>query len=424
MDIKVKEQNDNLFKVEVSISKEDIEKEVKETLSYYQKNANIPGFRKGKVPLGIVEKSLGGREKLMEDAKKAVIAKAEDKVSENYRAITELEKEESEDGMVITYSFEAVPEIEIPKVDELVIDHKKTYFDKEKIIEDTLNKYREEYAILKPVDRDTVSSGDIVEVQIEEETGNKLTDRFEVSENSQSLIAKHSLGKKIDEEFEVEEDGEKRKIKITAILEKVLPELDDEFAKQVDESVESLEDLKKKLEESITSYIENLENNAINNEIMEKLIKDTKMKVSEKTLKRLTDSEMERIKKEKGEDFSKYLEEKKMTEEELWESLKEDLINYWKERLVIENIAQLFGLSVSTQEIVNTIISMYPYMAKDKKKLENNIKKDPSLYSEIADIILKNKIATKLRDKVKVNITEETKEESEENNKDNNAEEA
>ncbi len=96
--------------------------------------------------------------------------------------------------------------------------------------------------------------------------------------------------------------------------------------------------------------------------------------------------------------------------------MKEDLINYWKEKLVIENIAQLFNLKVTTQEIANSIISMYPYMAKDKKRLENNIKKDPSIYSEIADMILKDKIAMKLRDKVKINIVEEDEEKKPEEN--------
>ncbi len=420
MDIKVKEQNENLFKVEVKFSKEDIEKEVKETLSYYQKNASIPGFRKGKVPLGVIKKSLGGEEKLEKEAKSSVVAKAEDKIGTNYRAITDLKKEEeSEDGMTIVYSFEAVPEIEVPKIDELTIDHKKTNFDKEKIIEDTLEKYREEYAALKPVDRDTVSNGDIVEVQITKKNGETIFDRFEVSEDSKYKLAKQCLGKKLDEEFEIEDDEENKSAKITAVVEKVLPELNDEFAKQIDENIETLEDLKKQLEESITSYIENLENNAINNEIMEKIIKETKIKVSDETLKRLTDSEMKRVKEEKNATeggFEKYLEELKKTEQELWESMKEDLINYWKEKLVIENIAQLFNLKVTTQEIANSIISMYPYMAKDKKRLENNIKKDPSIYSEIADMILKDKIAMKLRDKVKINIVEEDEEKKPEEN--------
>jgi len=178
MDIKVKEQNQNLFTVEVEITEEDIKKEMRETLGYYQKNANIPGFRKGKVPIGVIKKSLGGDEKLQEDAKKAMILKAEDKISENYRAITELKlEEEDKDGLFRVYSFEAVPEIEVPKLDELEVEHKKADFDKKKIINETLEKYREELAILKPIDRDTVQEGDIVEVQITKEDGEKLFDR-------------------------------------------------------------------------------------------------------------------------------------------------------------------------------------------------------------------------------------------------------
>jgi len=396
MDIKVKEQNQNLFTVEVEITEEDIKKEMRETLGYYQKNANIPGFRKGKVPIGVIKKSLGGDEKLQEDAKKAMILKAEDKISENYRAITELKlEEEDNDGLFRVYSFEAVPEIEVPKLDELEVEHKKADFDKKKIINETLEKYREELAILKPIDRYTVQEGDIVEVQITKEDGEKLFDRYEVSEKSEYKLAKESLGKKLNEEFEIEDNNEKRTVKVVAILEKVLPELNDEFAKQIDEKLNSLDELRKQLEESITSYIENLEENAINNEIIEKVISETRIKVSDKTIERLVNSEIERIKKEqesKG-GFEKYLEEQKLTEEKLRENIKKDILSYWKESLVIQNLASIFGLKVSAQEIVNNIIAMYPYLEKDKRKLENNVKKDPSLYSNIADAILKRKIA-------------------------------
>ncbi len=418
MEINVKEQNKNLFTVEVKLTQEDIDKDIQETLRYYQKNANIPGFRKGKVPLGVVKRSLGGDDELKKGAKESVIAKAEDKIATNYRAITELKlDEESQDGMVRVYSFEAVPKIEVPKIDELTVDHKKTKFDKEQIINETLEKYREELAMLKPIEgRDEVKNGDIVELEIIKNNGEKLYDRFEVTEKSQYRFVKDVLGKKINDEFEFEEDGETRKARITSILEKVLPELNDEFVKQIDENVENLEEFKKQLEESIDAYIKNIEDSAINNEIIEKVIKETKIKVSDESLNRLATKELQRIKNEKNKvenGYEKYLKESKQTEEELLKKIKEDILNYWKENLVIENIAGLFNLKVNVQEIVNTIISMYPYMAKDRRKLENNIKKDPSLYSEIADTILKNKIAIKLRDKVKVNIIEDNGEEKE-----------
>ncbi len=411
MDIKVKEQDLNLFKIDVTLTEEDIKKEIRETLSYYQKNANIPGFRKGKVPIGVIKKSLGGDEELEKDAKKAVIAKAEDKINENYRAITELKlEEESEDGMRRVYSFEATPEIEIPKLDELEVEHKKTKFDKEKIIEETLERYREEYSILNPLDKEIVEEGDIAEVQITKEDGEKFFDRFEVSEKSQSKLAKETLGKKVNEEFDFEDNGEKRKVEVSAILEKLLPELNDEFANQIDPKIKTLDELKKQLEESINSYIKDLEENAINSEIIAKVIEETKIKVSDKTMERLVKSELERIRKEqesKGSSLDKYLEEKKLTEEELKENIKKDILDYWKESLVIQNLSAIFNLKVTTQEIVNTLISMYPYLEKDKRKLENNVKKDPSLYSEIVDLILKHKISSKIRDKVNVKVVEE-----------------
>lgn len=244
--------------VKVSVPELEIKERLDAMFTEFAATAQLKGFRKGKVPRKVLEKMYKGR------ALKDVQA---DVIQEGYRQLIDkhdirplsmpkINKPEYKGEGDFNYSFtiEVRPEIEKVNYDNLTVEREKVEV-KDEAVDTELEARREKASVMKPVEgRDVTEASDWVKMDYEgfkgEEpfAGGKAEDQ-EVNLSGTQFIPgfeENLVGKKVGEPFEFSisfpDDFRVETLKgqevvfkctIHQILERVVPELDDEFAKDM-----------------------------------------------------------------------------------------------------------------------------------------------------------------------------------------------
>ncbi len=284
--MKVTQQNlpDSQVGLEIEVPAELSKQGYEKVLRDYMKSANIPGFRKGKVPRQILIQRIGAlqlKAAALKDMLQTVIEKAikqEDiDALGNYQLTSDFETIIGEytpgEPFTISASVDVPPRVTLNKYKGLSVQAEEIKPD-EKRVDETLESYRENQSTLVPVEDRAAKEGDVCVVdfvgkakndegEIEEFEGGSASD-FQVEIKEGRFIpgfVEGIVGMNLEETKEVEvsfpEDYPQAElaskpavfeITLKELKEKELPELDDDFAEEVSE-FETLEALRKSLEE-------------------------------------------------------------------------------------------------------------------------------------------------------------------------------
>lgn len=280
MEAKMEKINVNVVKFEVKVEAAKFNEALTKAYKKNAKHFNVPGFRKGKVPMNVVKKYYGV-EVLLEDAiNYAIEGSYPEVLSENniipvdYPQIDVVEAGEGKD-LVYTAEVTVYPEVELGQYTGLNIE-KKTYEVSEEEITKKLAEMQEKNARIETKEEGTVENGNIAVIDFKGFVdgvafeGGEGTD-YSLEIGSGTFIDTFEtqlIGAKVNDKVEVnvtfpeaygkeELNGKSAKFEVVVkeIKAKELPELDDEFAKEVSE-FDSLADLKaditKKLEDANT----------------------------------------------------------------------------------------------------------------------------------------------------------------------------
>ena len=260
-----------------SIPQEEIQQGLTIAFNKVKGKINVPGFRKGKVTRQVFNRMFG-EEALYEDALNAVLPKAYDQaVSEagiEPVAQPKIDVESMEKGQDWTIKAEVTvkPEVKLGEYKNLTVakqDREVTDAD----VEERLNQKRNQQAELVVVE-EAAKEGDTVVIDFEGFKDGVAFDggkgeNYSLELGSGSFIPGFEdqlVGSKAGDEVEVNvtfpEEYQAQdlagqaavfKVKVHEVKVKELPELDDEFAKDVDDEVETLDELKAKIREELTS---------------------------------------------------------------------------------------------------------------------------------------------------------------------------
>ena len=263
-----KTKNANEVKLEITVEAEKFDEAIKRVYFKSAKYFNIPGFRKGKAPMNIVEKYYG-KEIFYEDAFNEVAQNAlEEAVKENKLEVvsrpdidvTQIEKGKD---LIFTAIMQTKPEAELGKYKGIEIK-KIEYNVSDEDIEHELGHMQEHNSRLVSIEDRPVESGDIATIDFEGFVDGKAfeggkAENHDLEIGSNTFIPGFEdqvIGMKIDEEKDInvkfpEEYFSKElagkdatfKVKVNEIKKKELPKLDDEFAKDVSE-FDTLKELK------------------------------------------------------------------------------------------------------------------------------------------------------------------------------------
>jgi len=359
--------------LELEISAETVKKEYEKVLKDYVARVKLPGFRKGYAPRDMVQKMFEA------EIKEAVL---DNLLPDNLRQELENLKvvpvnvptvksvDFSLDGGVkYQVSFEVWPEFDLPG------DYLEKKVEKEKIkldeaeIDAVLNRLREKAAEYLPVAERGVQDGDyvVIEIQGREAASKKFMPVEKVvvlaghPDNEAQLNEVLPRLKPGDEKnFTVKYPPDYRqkkfagkeidyRLKVLEIKEKKLPELNDDFARLIDE-VENLEALKEKIRQDLIRHREEEARDKALNQYLERLAGEINLVIPESMVKEEAQAII-------GRQFRE--EELKKIPSELWPGLLEQARKQaetsLKNHILLRKIAAREGLEISAEEFEQEI---------------------------------------------------------------------
>lgn len=378
MSVQVEKLENSTAKLTIEVSAEKFETGMKQA---YQKNKNrfnVQGFRKGKAPQAFIEKMYGPGV-FYEDAANALIPDAYkeaydtcglDIVSRPEIDVVQIGKGEP---FVFTATVAVKPEVTLGDYKGVEVEKQSLEVSEEEI-DDQVRKVQEENARKVEVSDRAAENGDITKIDFEGFVddvafeGGKGTD-YELTIGSHTFIDTfedqiigHSVGEAFDvnvtfpEEYGAEELAGKAavfKVVLKGIVEKQLPEADDEFAGEVSDfetMAEYRESLKKELTETKTKQAKN----ALENEAVEKAVANAEVSISELQIRDTARNMMEDMlqnMQQQGISREMYFQYTGATEEQLLEQMLPRAEQTIRSRAVLEAVAASENLTASDEEL-------------------------------------------------------------------------
>lgn len=382
MSLQVERLEKNMAKLTIEVPAEELEKALQNAYLKNRKQISVPGFRKGKVPRQMIEK-MYGPEIFYDDAANALIPDAyaaavdECELELVSRPAISIEKIAKGESFVFTAEVAVKPEVTLGQYKGIEVEKEDTSATEEEI-QAALNKEQESNSRTITVEDRAVQDGDMTVIDFEGFAdgtafeGGKGTD-YPLTIGSGAFIPgfeEQLIGAEIGKEVEVnvtfpEEYHAKDlagkpavfKCTVKEIKVKELPDLDDEFAKDVSE-FDTLEeykaDLKKKLEEKKAEEAKGRKEDAV----IEKIIEGASMEIPdamvETQAEQLVDDFAQRLQMQ-GMSMDQYMQYTGAGMEAMIERMKPQAVKRIQSRLVLEAVAAAEQIEIGEDEIEEEI---------------------------------------------------------------------
>ena len=394
-----KTKNANEVKLEITIEAEKFENAMKKVYFQNAKYFNIPGFRKGKAPMNIVEKYYGA-EIFYEDAFNDVATEYYDKALEENKIeavsrpeVDVIQMEKGKD-LIFTATVQTKPEVELGKYKGVEIK-KVEYPVEDKDVEHELGHMQEHNSRLVSIDDRELQNGDIATIDFEGFVdgvafeGGKA-EKHELEIGSGAFIPGFEdqlVGMKIDEEKEIKVTFPKEyfskdlagkeamfKVKLHEIKKKELPELDDEFAKDVSE-FDTLDELKASIKERLQKSNEQRAKYEIEENAIKEVCKNVKVDIPSGMIEMEVTHMMKDFEQRlsyQGLNMQQYLKMIGKTEEEMKKEYEPQAIEGIKSRLTLEAIIKAEKIQATEEEIKEKMEEMAKSYGKKVEEISDN----------------------------------------------------
>ena len=418
-----KTKNANEVKLEITIEAEKFDDAIKKVYFKSAKYFNIPGFRKGKAPMQIVEKYYG-KEIFYEDAFNEVAGEALDEavkendlyvVSRPDIDVTQIEKGKD---LIFTAVMQTKPEAELGKykgVEIKKIEYKVTDDD----INHELGHMQEHNARIVSVEDRPVEKGDITVIDFEGFVDGKAFDGgkaegHELEIGSNTFIPGFEdqiIGMKIDEEKDInvkfpEEYFSKElagkdatfKVKLHEIKKKELPKLDDEFAKDVSE-FDTLKELKEDIKKKQQKQNDDKAKYETEDAVIKAVCENVKVDIPSGMIETEVDNMIKDIEQRlsyQGLKLEQYLQMMGKTTEEMRKEYEPQAIDSIKSRLALEAVIKAEKIEATEEEVDEKMKEMAKNYGKENDeefmKNENvrNYIKDGLTSQKAIEFLVKN----------------------------------
>lgn len=399
----IEKLENNEEKLTIQVSKEDFSQAMNKAYNKNKQYFNIPGFRKGKAPFPIVL-NYYGESAFYEDAIDYVLDDAYKAALEEHDAkpfsqpAIDVEEIGLDKGMTFTATYALKPLVTLGEYKGL-----KAYRPAVEVEESELDKQlddkRLELARLVPVDR-PVAEGDFVLIDYEGTKDGVAFDGGSAEDHTLEIgsgqfipgfeegLIGHSAGEELDLDLTFPEQYHSEDlagqavvfhVKLKEVKERQLPELDDEFIKDISEDCDTVEeykaDLRKKLEDQRTAEADR--------EFEENLLDQIAANAQFEMSHLLIHDEMKRLFQQQsqmmmyyGMRMEDYLRMMGMTQDQYMASLHEPAENSLKKAYALEAIAEAEGLTATDEEIEEEIANMATAYGMEKEKMAETLDED------------------------------------------------
>ncbi|WP_042146209.1 trigger factor [Paucisalibacillus sp. EB02] len=417
-----KEGNEGVLTFEVSA--EEFETALDKAFAKVVKTVQVPGFRKGKMPRGMFEKRFGV-ESLYQDAVDIVLPDAYVKAVEESgiepidQPSIDIEEIERGKALVFTADVTVKPEVKLGDYKGLEVEELEVAVTDEDI-DNELQQLRERHAELVVKEEGTVEEGDTVVMDFEGFLDGEAFDGGKGENHSleigsgqfipgfeEKLVGKEAgveteIQVTFPEDYHAEELAGKEatfKVTIHEIKSKELPELDDEFAKDVDDEVETLDALKTKKREQLESEKKQSADNAKREDLINKATDNAEVDVPEV----MVESELDRMMREfeqrlqmQGMTLDLYYQFSGQDENALKEQMREDAGKRVKTNLTLEAIVKAEKLDVTDEDVNTELENMAGMYGTDTEQLKQMLGgnldaiKEDLLFRKAIDFLVEN----------------------------------
>jgi len=376
-------------KLTIEVEAEEIDKRLNKALREIGKKTRIPGFRPGKAPIGILERYFGRqiKEEVARDLIGETLPKAFEDTDLAPLAFPELESGALERGKAFKYSavLEVRPKIELGDYLGVEIEKEEASVTDEEVNE-RIEQILKAHGKLEPLSEPRpIKEGDFAILDYKAFEGDNPLEGIQATNFLVNVGAgdfhldfeKALVGLKVGDEKEItakfEEDHYHKalagkevrfQVKVIDIKEMKLPELTDDFAKQLDSELESVDDLKNKVRE----IIEKEKKAKIDKEAQKRLLTEITKDLDIDLPETLVESELAKAIDTVSQNLARSgssLEKAGLSVEKLREELRPSAEERVKNMLVLTEIAQREGITVSDEDVEEAFKEMAASMGQD-----------------------------------------------------------
>ena len=429
MKVTVEKEKENVVKLDIVIPAKDAVDAYNGAVRRISEYVNIDGFRKGKAPRAVIERHVGVeriKQEAIESLMPRVIGKAIsdnnlDVIAQPY--ITNYKFNVGED-LTVEAKAELRPEVTLGKYKGLKLEVKDASIDKD-ALQKQLEGLQQQHSTQETViDRPTKDT-DIAVIDFEGTcNGEKIkggdAKNYPLDLGHSNFIpgfaeqlVDHEKGEefKIQVKFPDEYHDEKLKgqdaefnIKINAVKERILPEINDDLAKRVNQKFNTLDDMKKDIETYLENTTKAENNRRISNKIFDTLLEQTDIKIQDNMINREIQALMGEFKQRinmQGGNFDEMLERE--GHEKIYAQLKEEAVKRIKTSLIVGKIAQNEKVTLTNEDIQNQIAGLANVYRTTSNDIVAELQKNPNLLNSMNQQIIIDKVTKLLIEKTKVN---------------------
>lgn len=411
--------------ISVDIPADVVSKQWDKTVQEYSKLARVPGFRKGKVPASVI------RNRFNDDIKKDVFEALvpqyfrEAVQKEGYRPVTEprLLDIQMEHGGPLHFeaAFEILPEFELGSYQDIKFDKPEvTVTDEE--IEAELKALQERQANYDPVEEDRpLADGDFAQISFKatpkeelqasaEQEGKPADESQPVQDQGQPVqmdevlleIGAPNTVKEFSQNLRGAKPGDEREFdvsyaadyaeprlagktitystKINGIKKKSVPELNDDFAKELSQEFQTLDDLKKRMREGMEGERRHRASHEIKEKILDRLMERHDFPVPEVLVQHQIESRLERGLRALAAQGMSMEQMKQMDFRRLRAAQRDAAIKEVRSNLLLEKVADAEGIDASDEEIHREILILAQQMKQTPEALHQQYSQDGTLH--------------------------------------------
>ena len=389
------------FEIDVDTIKKGLDEAFVET----KKKITVPGFRKGRVPRQIFDQ-MYGEELLYQDALNKVLPQAYsnavkeagiEPVAQPQINIKSMDKDQP---WVLTASVDVKPEVKLGDYKGMEVPEQDTSVSDADVDSELENK-RQQQAELVLKEDEAAADGDTVVIDYEgsvdgEKFDGGSADNYSLVLGSGSFIpgfedqlVGHKAGEDVDVNVTFPEDYHAKdlagkdalfKVKIHEVKEKQLPELDDEFAKDVDEDVETLAELKDKVKKQLQDQKEAAAKAAIEDAAIEAAVANAETEeIPQAMLDDDTNRQLQQYlagMQQQGINPQMYFQITNTTEDDLRKQFADDAAKRVKTNLVLEAVVKDANLNATDEDVQNEIADLAKQYGMDEEAVSKALTRD------------------------------------------------
>lgn len=411
MSFTVEKLEHSMAKLTITVPAEEFDKAMVKAYNKTKSRFNVPGFRKGKVPMAFIEKMYGpavfyedaANDMINEYYPKEAVASELEIASQPVIDVTQIEKGKD---LIFTAEVAVKPEVTLGEYKGIEVDKIEVEVTEEEVLED-IKKEQLQNARKVIVNDRPAKLDDEITLDFEGFVDGVAFEGGK-GENYKLVLGSHSfidtfedqlVGKSVGEDVEVNvtfpEDYQAEdlagkpavfKCKINTITESQLPELNDEFASEVG-GCDTLDQYKAEVKEKLLAQKNRNAANEKEVKVLDKVIENATMDIADAQVedmqKRIKDEFAQSLQYQ-GINFEQYMQIVNVTEEAFMERVKPDALKRIQQRAVLEAIVKAENIEVSDEEVDEELTNManqYQMKLEDIKGFMgeaeiNSIKKD------------------------------------------------